>query len=69
MSVRHEDLTEAEVAHQEALDRSWSAANEALTDPEFRARLHESLVKVNESRSSATKSKAEFLSATEPSVG
>ena len=68
MSVRHEELTEAEVAHQEALERSWSAANEALADPDFRARLEESLVRVNESRSSETKSKAEFLSATESSI-
>ncbi len=68
MSVRHEALTEAEVAHQEALERSWLAANEALADPDVRARLRESLVRVNESRSSETMSKAEFLSATESST-
>ena len=68
MPVRHEALTEAEVAHQHALERSWLAANEALADPDVRARLQESLVQVNESPLSETMSKAEFLSATESSV-
>ena len=68
MSVRHEELTEAETAHQEELERSWSAANDALTDPEFRARLERSIERVNRSDSSVTKSKAEFLSATESTV-
>ena len=68
MAVRHEALTKTEVAHQEALERSWSAANEALADPDVRARLQESLARVNESRSSETMSRADFLAVTESSV-
>ena len=68
MSVRHEELSEAEAAHQEELERSWSAANDALADTEFRARLERSVERVNTSSSSVTRSKAEFLSATEFSI-
>ncbi len=68
MAVRHEALTETETAHQESLERSWLAANEALADADVRARLQESLERVNESRSSETMSKVDFLAATESSI-
>lgn len=68
MSVRREELSEVEAARQEELDRSWSTASDALADPEFRARLEQSIDRVNRSDSSVTRSKAEFLSATESTI-
>lgn len=69
MSLRHEDLSDAELARQEGLDRSWAAAREALADPQFRAQLDEAIERVNNSRSSETMSKADCSSTSEPSGG
>jgi hypothetical protein len=47
MALRREDLNPEELARQRALDRSWSAARESLSDPEFRAYLEASIERVN----------------------
>ena len=66
MAVRHETLSDEEVARQNALNRSWSGARRALDDPDFRARLEESITSLNDSTSSTTLTRGEFLALTEP---
>lgn len=65
MAVRHEDLTPEGQDRQRALDRSWAAAQTALSDPEFRAQLQTSIDRVNRSDARPITSK-EFLAKTEP---
>jgi hypothetical protein len=67
MSLRHEDLTPEEFSHQEGLDRSWVAAQEALADPAFRSYLERSIERVNQSAAEAI-SANEFLAQTESSI-
>lgn len=67
MAVRHDDLNPEEQARQGALDRSWRAAREALSDPDFRARLEQSIDRVNGSEVRPITSE-EFLAQTEPST-
>lgn len=62
---RPETLTADEQAHQAELDRSWVAAQAALADPATRARLEESIERVNRSEARPV-SKAEFLAQTDP---
>ncbi len=67
MAVRHEDLNPEERDRQRALDRSWTAAQEALSDPEYRARLQASIDRVNRSDARPI-SGEEFLAQTEPAL-
>lgn len=67
MAVRHDDLSPEEQARQRALDRSWRAAREALSDQDFRARLEESIDRVNGSALRPITSK-EFLAQSEPAT-
>ena len=66
MAVRHDDLSPEEQDRQRALDRSWAGAQEALKDPEFRARLEASIARVNESDATPL-TREEFLAETESS--
>lgn len=66
MAIRHEALSDEEVARQGALNRSWSGARRALDDVDFRARLERSIASLNESTSPTTLTPGEFLALTEP---
>ncbi len=66
MAVRHDDLSPEEKARQRALDRSWRAARDALSDPDCRARLEKSINRVNVSDVRPITGE-EFLAQTEPS--
>ena len=46
MALRREELNPEELARQRALDRSWRAAQESLSDPAFRAFLEASIERV-----------------------
>ncbi len=67
MAVRHDDLSPEEQDRQSALDRSWRAAQEALSDQGFRARLEESIDRVNGSDVRPI-TREEFLARTDPST-
>lgn len=67
MAIRHDDLSPEEQDRQRALDRSWAGAQEALKDPDFRARLEASIARVNASDSPPL-TREEFLAATESLV-
>ena len=67
MAIRHEALSDEEVARQGALNRSWSGGRRALDDADFRARLERSIASLNSSTSSAALTRDEFLALTEPS--
>ncbi|MDP9403207.1 MAG: hypothetical protein M3P85_07690 [Actinomycetota bacterium] len=58
-------LNPEEQDRQRALDRSWAAAQEALDDSEFRARLQASIDRVNRS-DARPMSGEEFLAHTDP---
>ena len=47
MALHREDLSPEESARQSALDRSWRAAQDSLSDPAFQAQLEESIERVN----------------------
>jgi hypothetical protein len=64
MAVRRDDLSPDEQDRQRALDRSWAGAQEALKDPDFRARLEASIARVNAS-DAAPVTREEFLAETE----
>ena len=66
MVIRHEALRDEEAALQVALDRSWSGALQALEDADFRARIKQSIASLNDSTSSTTLTRDEFLATTEP---
>jgi hypothetical protein len=66
MVVRNEALSNEEAAQQHALNRSWSGARRALDDPAFRTRLEQSIASLNDSASSTTLTRDEFLAVTEP---
>lgn len=68
MSLRHEELSPQDSQRQHELQRSWANAQDALADPQFRARLEDSIARVNASAATATMSKDEFLAETEPTV-
>lgn len=68
MALRREDLNPEELARQRALDRSWSAARESLSDPEFRAYLEASIERVNLPDAEPI-SAEQFLAQTQPSIG
>jgi hypothetical protein len=66
MAIRHEALSDEEAALQDALNRSWSGARRALDNGEFRDRLERSIEALNDSTSSMTLTRDEFLDLTEP---
>ncbi len=66
MAMRHEELTDDQQRRQDALDRSWAAAEKDLANAEFVELLNESLDRVNASESTETMTAAEFLARTEP---
>jgi hypothetical protein len=66
VSLRHENLSDAEQALQRDLDRSWARAQETLADPATRAYLEASIERVNASTSATTLTKEGFLAQTEP---
>jgi hypothetical protein len=66
MALHREDLTPEQLRRQEALDRSWAAAQRDLADPEFRAYLEESLRQLNEKAPAPLLTREEFLAQTEP---
>lgn len=47
MALRREDLSPEELRRQQALDRSWAAAQRDLADPGFRERLGDSLQRLD----------------------
>lgn len=49
MAMRHDELSEEELARKRAIERSWDAGQRALADPEFRKDLRESIERVNRS--------------------
>jgi hypothetical protein len=66
MALRHDDLSPEELARQRALDRSWRAAQKALSDPAMREYVERSIERVNSS-DAPTLTGEEFLAQTEPS--
>ena len=68
MVLRREDLNPEELARQRALDRSWRAAQDSLSDPEFRAYLEASIERANLSDAKPI-SAEQFLAQTRPSMG
>ena len=69
MALRREDLTPEQLRHQEALDRSWAAAQRDLANPEFRAYLERSMRALDERPPAPLLSREEFLARTEPRDG
>ncbi len=65
MAVRQEDLSEHALARQAGFDRSWSHGQKMLTDPQLRAYLEQSILRVNASTSRTTLTHDEFLALTE----
>lgn len=47
MAMRHEELSEEELARKRAVERSWETAQRVLADPKFRKDLDESIERVN----------------------
>jgi hypothetical protein len=68
MALRREDLNAEELARQRALDRSWRAAQESLSDSAFRAYLEASIERVNMSDAEPITAE-QFLAQTRPSIG
>jgi hypothetical protein len=65
MSVRHAELTPAEQAVQDGLNRSWAHARDVLADPDRRAELEQAIDRVNRS-SAKPMTKDELLARIEP---
>ncbi len=66
MALRHDDLSPEERARQRALDRSWRAGQEALSDPAMREYLERSIDRVNRSHAPSITGE-EFMAQTESS--
>ncbi|MCP3912732.1 MAG: hypothetical protein GY713_17460 [Actinomycetia bacterium] len=64
MAMRHEELTDEQQRRQDALDRSWAAAQKDLSNPPFVDLLRESLARVNALESTETMTADEFLAQT-----
>ncbi len=64
MALRREDLDPEQLDHQRALDRSWSAAQRDLADPEFRAYLEASLLRIETKGPATLLTREEFLAQT-----
>lgn len=63
MALRDEDLTDQQVADQAARERSWTAAQRRLADPDERRRLEQARDSALQSQAPSI-SREEFLSAT-----
>lgn len=63
MAMRHDELSEEELARKRAIERSWDAALRAMADPEFREHLDESIDRVNRSTAPVL-TRDEFLAQT-----
>ncbi|MCP4959195.1 MAG: hypothetical protein GY925_07990 [Actinomycetia bacterium] len=66
MAIRHEQQTDEQQRRQDALDRSWAAAQRDRGNPAFVELLRESLARVNALESTATMTGDEFLAQTAP---
>lgn len=64
MAIRPEELTDEQQRRQDALDRSWAAAQKDLSNPAFVELLDESLARVKALESSETMTAGEFLAHT-----
>lgn len=64
MARRRDDLSPAQLEHQQALDRSWTEAQRSLADPEFRAYLEASLRRLESEEPAPTLTREEFLAQT-----
>ena len=69
MALRRDTLTPEQLHRQEALDRSWEAAQRGLADPEFRAYLEQSMRELDERPPAPLLTREEFLARTEPRDG
>lgn len=67
MAMRHDELSEEELARKRAVERSWEAAQRAVADPKFRKDLDESIERVNHSRAPLL-TRDEFLAQTTPAT-
>ncbi|HUF33741.1 MAG TPA: hypothetical protein VMN58_11105 [Acidimicrobiales bacterium] len=67
MAMRHDELSEEELARKHAVERSWEVAQQALANPEFRQYLDESIERVNRSTAPPLTSD-EFLAQTTPAT-
>lgn len=67
MAMRHDELSEEELARKRAVERSWEAAQRALADPKFRRYLDESIERVNCSTAPPL-TRDEFLAQTTPAT-
>lgn len=65
MAMRHDELSEEELARKRAIERSWDAAQRAMADPVFREYLDESIDWVNGSTAPVL-TRDEFLAQTAP---
>jgi hypothetical protein len=64
MALRREDLSPDELERQEALDRSWVAAQSDLADADFRGYLQESLRRLDAEEPPPALTRDEFLART-----
>ncbi len=67
MAMRHDELSEEQLARKRAVERSWEAAQRALADPVFRKDLERSIERVNRS-SAPLLTRDEFLAQTTPAT-
>lgn len=68
MAMRHDELSEEELARKRAVERSWETAQRVLADPKFRKDLDESIEWVNHSRAPIL-TRDDFLAQTTPAMG
>ena len=66
MALRHDDLSPEELARQRALDRSWRAAQKALSDPGMREYLEKSSIERVNSSDAPSLPSEEFQAQGEP---
>jgi hypothetical protein len=64
VALRGETLTSEQLNRQRALDRSWTAAQRDLADPEFRARLEAVIRRIDDGEPAPRLSREEFLGLT-----
>ena len=64
VALRREDLTQQQLEHQRALDRSWAEAQRGLADPAFRAYLDASLRWLDAGEPAPLLTREEFLAQT-----
>lgn len=66
MALRREDLSPEAVVRQAALDRSWTDAQQALSDPAFRDGLARRIERLDAGEPAPVLTRAEFLARTLP---